>query len=473
MMKLMWRRPSDGSPRMPARTLPVPDEATLRGRVDLCYRAILGRAADDGGLLTYCAKLAGGATTAQVVLDLMLSPECLQPGRSGAELAAGVLRVALADDPRADAWQAILAGLAQRDVLGADAIRAEFTRPGPAPRRTIGRAWIEPDGAIAGWAVGLAEPGLPVEIVIEAGTHRRTVCTAVGPEGIGFRVPAGFAVVELDRLTASAQGEPLYLARDGSPLTARVAVLLDAHREWLAGLLADADPAPCLAPDAPALDRHAAASPDCAPDHLLHVLAQRRPGGWDVLGDAERLDAVQWYVNDFREAWPATGPFPLSARFVRHLQEAAIADGVAPGHVSRLMLLFWKRHFDDKRMLFDLEGQRLLVYRLVSSPNGGMASFLRACGDRVLGLLRQTRTPRRRGCRWASTGTGIWGSPRSTGWTTSGGWSRCATSRPPSASSSRRSPPAVTWRCCRASGSASGARTSVTAPAAASGCSPG
>lgn len=392
MMKLLLRRPSTphAASRAPAApAAPVPDAAVLRARVDLCYRTILGRPSDDGGLRTYCAKLAAGAPTAEIVLDLLLSSECVQAGRGSAELAAGVLRVALADDPRADAWYAILAGLAQRDTLGPDALRAEFVHPSRVAARTVGRAWIEPDGAVAGWAVSVAEPGLPVEVVLEAGSHSRTVCTAVGPEGIGFRVPGGFAVLELERLSASAGGEPLCLARGGSPLTMRVATLLDAHREWLAGLVAEADPAAGLAPDAPALDLHEAASPDCAPDYLLHVLAQRHPGGWDALGDAERLDAVQWYVTDFRESWPATVPFPMSERFVRHLQEAAIAVDLAPGHVSRLMLLFWRRHFDDKRMLFELEGQRLLVYRLVSSPNGGMASFLRACGDSALALLRQ------------------------------------------------------------------------------------
>jgi glycosyltransferase involved in cell wall biosynthesis len=392
MMKLLLRRPSLTPAAPPAPTMPAPsaaDIAARRARVDLCYRAILSRTADDDGLRTYCAKLDRGAPTAEIVLDLLTSDECRAMNRASEALAAGVLRVALADGAHGAAWGPILTGLAQRDTLGADALRSEFTDPAAGERRAIGRVRIEPDGAVTGWAVSTAEPGLPLEVVLEAGADRLTARTAVGPDGIGFRAPDGFAVLDLERLTASAEGEPLCIAHGDDPLGMRVAALLEPQREWLATLVADADPTAGLAPESPALDGHEAGAPDCAPDHLRHALARHRSGRWETLGDAERLDAVQWYVNDFREHWPATGPFPMSARFVRHLQEAAFTDDVAPGHVSRLMLLFWKRHFDDKRMLFDREGQRHLVYRLVSSPNGGMASFLRACGDRVLAPLRQ------------------------------------------------------------------------------------
>jgi glycosyltransferase involved in cell wall biosynthesis len=366
----------------------TPFDRPKRELVQRCYRLLLGRPADVSGLMTYIGLLHKGGSAYDITVELLMSNESRQMQRTSGQLSAAVLEIALSETSLTDEWCGLITHLAAVGDEIAPALRDILARCPLMRRTTVGRVAVDMDGRPMGWAVNLATPNVPVDIRFATNDAAFSVRTSGGFAGLHFSAPDAFVRAAPETYVVTADNNPLPVETSLSLTRHFIARRLAGKRAWFYEVLSTAGTAHCLAATSP-LDTHQRSDSPRLPDYLLHVVAQRYEGGYAELSQSQQDDLLEWYMIDFREQWNARAPFPVSDALCNYLQEPAFASGVSAVHTSRLLLMFWKRHFNEKRYLFDREANRLLVYKLVSSPNAGMASFLRACGNRLLGSLTQ------------------------------------------------------------------------------------
>lgn len=357
--------------------------------VQKCYRTILGRPADTSGLRTYVDLLRSGGTTLDIALALLSSAEYTKQAHTPGDMSRAMLALALSEVDLTDDWCRLITYLSDRGEVIGPSYREESSSTQSPVRRSVGRVALDENNRPVGWAVNLAAPEMPVEIRFQTATATFGVRTLGGSAGgCFFAAPDEFARSSPESFVATADGEAMTI--DGVRASAMlfVARRLVSKRVWFREILPATNPSARFASRSP-LDTHARASDPALSDHLLHVLATRELTPLTELSQAQIDAAVEWYILDFREAWNHPSPFPVSDRLTEFLQESVFAPNVSPYYMPRLLFMFWRRHFKEASGLFEREANRRLIYKLVSSPNAGTASFLRVCGQRLLAPLAQ------------------------------------------------------------------------------------
>ncbi|WP_139284290.1 glycosyltransferase [Salinicola sp. MIT1003] len=347
-----------------------------------CYHYILGRSPDPEGLSSYACQINNGKAVFDLAVELFFSSENISQRKSSAELAESILKLALKLGPLSRNWRGLINYIASTGGL-LKASGKKLSEVGNKPGSITGFASIQQDGSLSGWAVDFDSPYSPMEIVIQAGSTIESLKTSGAPNGIKFRtVSKTFALMSTD-VKVTANKAILSLSKDNPSLTELLVEKLERDRHWFWNCLNNHDPEATLTEGSP-LSTHFRSKHPSISDFMLYVAAQKLDYEIDITSSSCRSRLLEWYVNDFREQWGSSSPLPFSEKLRQYLQSPAFAEGISPIYISRLLFLFWKRHFNDKQMLFDKDQNRWLVYKLFSSPNGGLASFIKVCGEQLL-----------------------------------------------------------------------------------------
>lgn len=367
----------------------LPEELRKITLIRTCYTQLLGRLPTAEEARNAIAFLLDKGVF-ELVLSILYTEEFLGRTLDFGRLPQALVSLALAADGLTINWERLLYCLTRTTHLG-DSQQLTLLLQDWTTAPVLGCFTLDENNEVVGWAVDVKNPYLPVSLGLAFGDEIRHLETAGAPYGLVFKVSqlTGASPSALPELKTSGGSLP-FLKTTTTPFEALLKKAALYHMPfWDA--LTRSNAAAVLKEDS-ILSRMDGGRYPYLSRYMEHVYHERFGKAADLQSLSGRIELASWYANEFREQWQGRTVYPVSAGFAEYMQGCGFSEEVSEQYVSRLLLLFWKKHELDQDSLFSRTKYLHLLYRLVSSPNAGSAAFLKLCGERLIRPL-QARHP--------------------------------------------------------------------------------
>ncbi|MCI1008547.1 glycosyltransferase family 4 protein [Pseudomonas oryzihabitans] len=361
-----------------------PEECRKLNVIKSCYGLILDRAPSEKEI-NAALHFLSNKDAFEFCLNIIYSEELLSKDKSKLEfgkIPRAVVNIALASGGLTERWQRLIYCLSKMVVLENSSNVGRLFN-GWEPASVIGSYTVNNKNEVLGWVVDVGNPYNPVEVSYELGSNSTQVLTCGAPHDIAFKFPSSIALDKAGVPNIIAQDATLSFIKTNLTSIDYISNKAVLHQSAMWEVLANSNARGVLQQSS-VLDSPSSNDSGFVSAYIQHAYFERFGKRAAFSSTAERVELVSWYINDFRENWDSKSAFPASPKLVEYLQESSFAPDVTEHYVPRLLLLFWKRHFDDKDYLFSRYKYQQLLYKMMSSPNGGSASFIRICGERLI-----------------------------------------------------------------------------------------
>lgn len=345
------------------------------------YKCVLGREPDPAGLEAYSSSLVDAESLPVVVFRIALSDEAFNRHRNGFGLAEAIRKLALEFGP-GSGWTSLLSALAAHGGFRNLSEKETFEISVP-DSQVVGRLRVNLDESLSGWAIDLRDPEKLVDIRVKNKKEEFEI-SYIGWGGIEEK---GIKVGKM-KLSIVKPADGVYVEQYADSLVIMASGFLAPLKQDFSHSLEISNLDVALSTKS-LLNSHYRSGDVEVSDYMAHVFNQKYGEGASFNTRQEKMNFVLWYMNDYRESLRSDQPFAYSKEVEKYLQEMAFSEGVSSHYVSRLLIDFWKRHFNNKDQLFRREDYRRLIYNLASSPNAGRSSFLKLFGMELLRALKQ------------------------------------------------------------------------------------
>lgn len=345
------------------------------------YKWVLGREPDPAGLEAYANSIVDKGSLPIVAFRVASSDEAYNRHGNSFSLAKAIRNLVL-EFGAGSGWSALLNSLATNGEIKNLTEKEVFEMSVP-DSQIIGRLRVNLDERLSGWVIDLSDPERSVDIRIK-NKKEEFELNCIGWEGVEEKE------IKVGKMSLSTvnPADGIYFEQYAERIVVMSSALLAPLKQDFLRALDNSNLDITLSTQS-LLNAHCRSGDVEVSDYMAHVFNQKYGEGVSFNTRQEKVDFLLWYMNDYREGLRLDQPLVYSKKVEMYLQEMAFSEGVGSYYVSRLLIYFWKRHFNNKHQLFRREDYWRLVYNLASSPNAGRSSFLKLFGLELLRVLKQ------------------------------------------------------------------------------------